>query len=165
MGHHRDADVDEPVHEIELGPLQLHRLSAALLDHAPGVADAVLDRGLERHERHVADDHRTLDASRDGPHVVQHLLHRDGQLVRVAEDVASDRVADEQHGHARAIQDLGGGEVVGGQHHEAPALGLPRSKVVDGYRHRSRLLECTTCWYEECTPGTRLTRCRVGPGC
>ncbi len=38
------------------------------------------------------------------------------------------------------IQDPGGGVVVGGEHREALAGGFPRSKIVDCYRHGSRLL-------------------------
>jgi hypothetical protein len=133
--HHRDPDVDEPVHEVELRALELHGVGAALLDQPAGVADAVLDGGLERHERHVPDHHRPFDPAGDGTRVVEHLLHRHGELVRVPENVATDRVADQEHRDPGAVEDLCGREVVRGQHRPPLAFGLPRVEVVDRNGH------------------------------
>ncbi len=138
--HDGDADVDQSLHQVQLDALDLHGVGAAFLDQASRVAHAVLDRGLERHERHVAHHHGVLGSTRHRLHVVEHLLHRDRELVRVAEDVASHGIPHQQDRHAGSVEDLGGGEVVGGQHHEPLAFRLPRAQVVDRYSHRSRLL-------------------------
>ena len=47
VGHDGDPDLDEPVHQVQLEPLDLHRMGAAFLDETSGVAHAVFDRGLD----------------------------------------------------------------------------------------------------------------------
>ena len=42
-----------------------------------------------------------------------------GSSFGVAEDVAAQGVADQQDGHPGSVEDLGGGEVVRGEHHPA----------------------------------------------
>jgi hypothetical protein len=158
VGHHGDPDVHEPVDEVQLGALDLHRVRTALLHEPAGVADAVLDRHLVGQERHVPDDHRPFHAPGDGLRVMQHLLHRDRERVRVAQDVVRDRVADEEDRDAGLVEDPRGGEVVGGEHREAGAPRLPGLQVVDR-DHRSRLLgKCTAV-------GPSVAAARVGGGC
>ena len=144
MGHHGDPELDQLVDELDLRPFDLDGAGAALLQEAAGVADSLLDAHLVREEGHVADDEGVRHPARDRAGVVEHLLHRDGQGVLVAQDVVADRVADQQHRNPGLVEDLRGGEIVGRKHREPRALGLPRLQVADGDRHRSRLLrECT----------------------
>ena len=69
---------------------------------------------------------------------MEHLLHRDRELVGVPEDVASHGVAHEQDGDPGLIEDASRREVVRGEHREARSLGLPRAEVVDGDGHGAR---------------------------
>ena len=68
MPHDRDASVDDAFDAGgHLGAaLQLDGVGAALFDHPPRVAQALLDRSLVAHERHVGDDQRQhLEMTRD----------------------------------------------------------------------------------------------------
>jgi hypothetical protein len=138
--HHGDPPLDQGLGQVGHRALELDRVHPALLQEAGGVGDPLLDRALVGPEGHVADQQRVLRAAGHGLRVVEHLVHGDGEGVLVPQLVVGDRVADQEHGDARLVEDLGGGEVVRGEHRKATTLRLPGAQVTDGDRHGSRLL-------------------------
>ena len=55
--HDGDPDLGEAVDQVRLQPLELDGVGAAFLDESAGVAHAVFQGRLVRHERQIADDH------------------------------------------------------------------------------------------------------------
>jgi flavin-dependent dehydrogenase len=134
VAHHRDAGGDQPLDElgVDRTALELDRVAAALLHQLAGVADALLDRCLVRHERHVADDMCTPGTARYRTAVVRDLVERHRQGGVVALDDHAERVAHEEHVRAGLVEQPREGRVVGREHRDllAPSLHLPEG--VDG---------------------------------
>ena len=63
--------------------------------------------------------------------VMEHVRHRDGDLVLVAEHRPAQRVADEDQRDAGLVDELGRRVVVGGQHRDALAVGMHQGDVAD----------------------------------
>ena len=74
--------------------LHLDGLGAGLGQEAARVVDGQLWRRI-RQERHVAHDQRRLGTTDDRLGVMEHVLHRDRDLVLVAEHHPTERIADE----------------------------------------------------------------------
>ena len=79
-----------------------------------------------------ADDDRVPRAARHGLDVVEHVGHRDRDLVLVAEDHAPDGVADEQQRDAGLVEQARRRVVVRGQHRDPLAVGVDPRDVGDG---------------------------------
>ena len=76
---------------------------------------AVSTRGLIAHVRHVAHDPGIGRAATNCRRVTDHVVHRHGQGLVVAEHGHAEAVADEDHVNARLILQIGGGIIVAGQ--------------------------------------------------
>ena len=105
--------------------LHLDGLDAGLLQESAGVVNCVLRRCVVSHERHITDDQRVGSAANDGAGVADHVVHRHAQRVGVAKHGHAQAVTDEEQGNTGAVQPAGGGVVVGRQHGEILAFGLP----------------------------------------
>ena len=92
-----------------------HRLGAAFLDQAAGVADRVFGTYLVRQERHVGDDEGPVGRFDDRAYQGHQFVDGDRQRRFVAEDVVGGRVADEQHRDPCLVEDPRGERVVGGR--------------------------------------------------
>jgi hypothetical protein len=138
VAHDGDPPIDQRSRQLEQRAFELDRVRTSLFEEPPGVADPVLDGGVIGHERHVAHDQGVRRAAGHRPGVVQHLLHRDRQRRGVPQDVLGQRVADQDDGHAGLVEDLGGGEVVRGEHDESLAALLELPEIPDGEGHGAR---------------------------
>jgi hypothetical protein len=114
--HHRDADVDEPPHDVDApaAAFELHGRGAAFLQQPARIAYRLSDADLIREKRHVDDDERASCRGRRA-RVVQHVVERHRQRVLVSEHDHAQRVADENHIDSGAIQQTRHGRVVGGE--------------------------------------------------
>ena len=125
--------------------LELDGVGSGLLDEADGIPSRILVGDLERPERHVSDDQRTIRAARDRAGEDQHLLHRRRDRGLVAEHGHRGRVADEHEVRAGLVCESASGRVVGGDHHDRLPprlhLGELRERQLSGRRGcRCRLL-------------------------
>ena len=147
MAHHRDAGGDEPRDELGVhgAALELDRVAAALLHQPAGVRDAVLDRRLVGHERHVADDVRAPRRACDRAAVIDHLVERDRQRRLVTLHDHAERVADQQHVDAGFVEQPRERGVVRGEHGDllAALLHLPEGLDGDARRLHSSLPFCS----------------------
>ena len=107
VGHDRDVDGSERGDGVRHGDaaLELHRLGAAFLDQAAGVAQRILRAHLVGEERQVADEQRPLPRARHHAAVVDHLVerHRQGRVESL--DDHAERVADQDDVDARMVDD------------------------------------------------------------
>ncbi len=134
MGHHRDAGLHQHPDLLvrALAALQLHRAHAGLLDQ-PGRGAQGLDGPLlVGPEGQVGDDHGAAGAADDGRGEEGHLVEGDRHRGVVPEVAVAHRVADEEDGDARLVEDGRGHRVVGGEHGPLLAAVLGAGDVVDG---------------------------------
>ena len=134
VAHDRDAGARDRLDRARAAhaALELDGLGAALARAgAPAFSSAGFD-GRVAHERHVADDERAAGAAGHGLHVVEHVRHRDRDLVLVPEDHAPDRVADEQQRDAGLVEQARRRVVVRGEHRDPLAVGVQLGDVDDG---------------------------------
>ena len=124
--HRRDPDVGQPTHQLVLGSLELDRVGAPLLDQPSGVAHAVLDRAW--YDMNGMSPTTIARRRRGRPPSVWWSMSSivTGSSFVYPRTLPADRVADQQHRNAGLVEDLRGREVVGGEHREPRALGLPR---------------------------------------
>ena len=84
VAHDRDARSHHPLYRGQDGSaLKLHRLRAALLHEAPGVAQGLLRADRVAEEGHVPYHQRVANTPADRFGVVDHFVHRDthGRIV------------------------------------------------------------------------------------
>ena len=131
MRNDRDAAVGQARHQWrdDGAAFELDRVAPGFLHVPPGVAQAFLDRHLIAHERHVAHDERIRRAAAGGAAVMQRLLDRQRQGVRVPKHGHRQRIADEQHFHARIGGERRGRRIAHGDHDDLLSgfLHLPES--------------------------------------
>ena len=106
MPHHRNADIDEPPHDLDdrLPAFDFHRGRARVFQQASRVAHRFGRRDLIGQKRHVGDDERLLRAAHDRGGVMNHHVERHRQGRVVSEHRRRDRIADEQHVDSRALE-------------------------------------------------------------
>ena len=91
-------------------------------------------------ERHVRDDQRPLGAAADGARMVDHHVERDGKGVVVAEHNHAERIADQNHIDAGAIQQARHREIVRGPDGDLFAAFFHGPKIGNSYGfHRLEL--------------------------
>ena len=103
---------------------------------------AVRDRLFVGHlvgpERQVGHQQRPGQAAVHGAHQDEELIDGDSNRARVAEHDVGGAVAHQHDVDAGGVDDLCRRVVVGGDHHDGAALGLPRHQVRDAHRLRLR---------------------------
>ena len=131
--HDRDAGTHERLDDAGAAhaALDLDRAGARLAHEPAGVLERLVDRGIGQ-EGHVAHDERALRAPDHGLGVVEHLVDGHAHRRFVAQQHLAQRVADEDHGDARLVHDLGGRVVVGGEHRDSLPVGMHPGDVGDG---------------------------------
>ena len=110
-------------------PSSFTESASAVLVQDARVRDGLLHRDVVRHEGHVADDVGTLHAAHDGLGVDEHLVHRDGHGVLVAQLDHAEAVADQDDVDARLVDDQALGVRVGGDHRDLLPLALHCQQV------------------------------------
>ncbi len=120
----RKADVahhgNSRCHEVrdEFGVLrsafELDRVRSAFFDKTTSVGHRLVDRGLIRHEGHVANDVGSLCAASNRAAVVNDFVQRHRQRGLVALYDHAEGVANEEQVNLTLIQELGKGRVVRG---------------------------------------------------
>lgn len=93
----------------------------------------VLDRVLVGAERQIGHDHGARGRASNGCGGALHVFQGDGQRRAVAKNHVAERIADEQHVHARCFENGRGESVVCGEHREGNALGLGLRDVLDAH--------------------------------
>ncbi len=143
--HHRDSGVDHAVDRLRqrLAAFHLDRVDAALLHQPPGVGERLLDADVIAHKGHVADHQRLVRHPRDDAGVVDDVVerHRDRELVPLNHH--AQRVADQQHRHARRLADARAHRVVSRQHHDRLVLSFHFLDVTDCDSHNRFLFSCS----------------------
>ena len=165
-GLRREADVphDRDVHRRDrrdrLGDvdaaLELDRLGAPLLHHAPRVAQRILGRNLVGEKRQIGDDQRPRARPRHHLQVINDLVDRHGQRRVEALHHHAERVADEDDVDACLVDDLGEREIVSRQGRDLRSRLLHSLEV--GHRHFP--------FHEKSLPANgreRLDELRIGP--
>ena len=132
VAHHRDPALGQTRDRLDGPPAALELDGVhACLQVLHSVVDGVAARALICAEGEVADEELTGSAPSHGACVVEHLGHRHGEGVGIAEDVVRQCVADEQDRHLSLGEQPGGRVVVGGEHDEALSFGLPSREILD----------------------------------
>ena len=83
VAHHRDADVDEALDDVEdrQAAFDLDRRRAAFLQQPAGVAHRFGDAHLVAEERHVGNHQRPFGAAAHRARVMDHHVERDGSVL------------------------------------------------------------------------------------
>ena len=133
VADHRNAGVS---HRLDLGDhrpaaFELHRFAPALFHEPHAVGDRLFGRHVVRPERHVADQHRVLHTAAHRAHEHEQLVEADRHRVRIAEHHVRRAVADKNRFDPRFVEQLRGGEIVGGEHGDLFAGSLPFLQVTE----------------------------------
>ena len=117
MAGNRDLGVDNVADQVGalLAAFNLDDLGAAFFDEASGVEQRIFWIHLIRTVGHVGDEKSVLHAAADGFHMVQHLVHGDGERVFVSKHGLGQRIADQDHLDASFIDQARRRVVVGCQ--------------------------------------------------
>src|ERR1700682_2037139 len=144
VAHDRDAHRRQCFRGADHAPssLHLHRMNTRLLQETAGVANRVLFGRVVGHEGHVADDQRVWRAANHCSGVTDHVVHRHAERVRISQHRVAQAVADQQDRDAGAVEPARGRVVVGGEHRELLAFGLPLAQVAHVGRHAAASLVC-----------------------
>ncbi len=138
--HDGNAGADEQLDlgDHRLAALELDRVRHALLHEAGRRRERLLRARLVGPEGQVRDDHGVPRGARHGAAERDEVVDGDRDRRLEAVDVVARRVADEQDGDPRLVEDLRGVHVVGGEHRPAlsPLLHLPQVRDANALLRR-----------------------------
>src|SRR5262245_28073373 len=142
VSHDRDANLDDGLDRTwhRSTALEFHPLGTALLEEPPGIPDRLLPTYLIGEKRHVPDHQSTLATARNRSRVVDHLLHRNRQGIRLALKDAANRVADQEDINAGLVQNPRKGIIVSGETGDL----FPQTLFFDDMRYGDLLSHCFT---------------------
>ena len=103
---------------------QFHRIAVGILDQTRRVEQSLFFGKVEGKEGHIAHNERLGSAAADRFAMVDHVIHRHGDGIRVTESRHTEGVADQDHIHAARLSELCSGGIVSGKHHDFFAVGL-----------------------------------------
>ena len=86
MADDRNLSLGERVNEFDARAFDLDGLRAGLLDEADGVGQARANRAVVAAKGHIGHHKGAARCPANRARVVEHLLHRDGQRVLVAQN-------------------------------------------------------------------------------
>lgn len=133
MRHHRNSRRDDRFDATRLfrSTLQLDGVALRLLQNADAAFDAAIDPQLAFGKGKIDHHHRAPTGAADHLGVIDHLIHGDRQRRLVTLDDHRQRVTHQDHIDAGRVQQLGGWEVVGGQHGD-PLAAIPHPLQASG---------------------------------
>jgi hypothetical protein len=116
VGTHRDVVAGQELHDLDLllAALEFHHSGAAFLHQAHRVGKRQIARWIT-HERQVGDQERTLQATRHGCAVVDHVVHGDGHGGGVSLDHHAERVSNQHHIDAAGVEQCREAGIIRGQ--------------------------------------------------
>ena len=156
MPHHRNADAAEALDQFTIlsAAFELDRFGLPFFDKPSGVAHGLIEIGLIRHKRQIADHHRTTtrryDAARHRLTVIDHVIHRRGRCFLALDD-HPERISDEENVRPGLIAETEQAKVIRREHGNSFALLLHFAQFE--MRNLARRALCTDMW----------PPCRLGP--
>ena len=119
MPLHGNSGVHDGLDDVRPCALELENIAAAFLHHAVRGVNRLLHALVVRPENHIADDHRRRRALHDRADMVDHLVRRQGDGSRIAEDDHRKGIADENDVDSGLLHQDCRGVIVRGHHGDA----------------------------------------------
>ena len=132
MRHDRDAGLGERTHRggVFLSAFHFHRMHQSLFEQPDGGFNGLLGGDLVAAEGKVGHDQCATGARTDRTGKENHVLERDRQRGRMAEDVIRRGISDQQNLNTRLVENLGRVLIVGREHRKTAPLLLCLTEVL-----------------------------------